>query len=93
METVKSLLADLKSVWRGVLGFLACVALLLAPPWAVLEALEVPPYTLVSLVVPLAWILYLLVGVALVDDCKMYMRYLARVTIWPLTLFSRRRGV
>lgn len=67
----------------GLLGFLSVIVVLIAPPWAVLELLDVPPFTAIRLLVPGVWVAYLIPGSRMLPVRLRPLNAL-QLAVWPL---------
>lgn len=72
-----------KGGWHGFAAFLSFMAVLVMPPWLVLEILDVPAFTTVRLLLPLLWALYLLVGSARVKLRLLDSSDAIKLAFWP----------
>lgn len=67
----------------GLLGLLSIFAVLILPPFAVLEILDIQKFTAMRLVPPLIWVVYLLLGSRMLSE-RLHPRDALRLLVWPL---------
>lgn len=67
----------------GLLGLLSAFVVLVAPPWAVMQIVEVPPFTAMRLIIPAIWVAYLIPGSRMLPERLRPIDAL-RLVVWPL---------
>jgi len=77
-----------RRTWLSAGRFLMFVMLVVIPPWLVLEIADVPAFTLLRLLIPTGWIVYLVAGTLMVDLKEASTRELLRLAAWPVSALS-----